>query len=192
MLVPFQDTYLNLSTYYRTSMLSRYGILAFSSLLLVGCGASAVPELRSEDLHLPALPGITPRTVRLLVFEHRSPTPEETEETMARVRTAVAGTLKRAGVELSQESPNELSVAVAYPERTVEGFSRESCIQMTGRLSPAGQGFAQASATRCFEWRHLLGFSIGGDSSKTFQAATNDMLEQLDVQLSRLPPPVAQ
>ena len=175
-------------------MLSRCGVLGVAVLLLVGCGASAVPELRPAELHRPALPGVTPRTVRLRVVDDRSPRPEEeeTEQTLARVRTAVAETMKRSGVETLQESPNELSVAVAYPERPQEGFSREACIQMTGRLTQAGRGVAQASAMRCFEWRHFLGVSLGGDPSNTFQAATNDMLQQLDVQLSTLPPRAAQ
>jgi hypothetical protein len=122
-----------------------------------------------------------------MILERRSPTQEGTNETMARVHSAVAATLRRAGVDVLPDSPNELSVEVSYPERSVEGFSREACIQMTGRLSWSGGAFAQARSTRCLEWRHLLGFSLGSDPSKTFQSATNEMLELLDVQLSTLP-----
>jgi len=150
-----------------------------------------VPNLRPDDLHRPALPGVTPRTVRVAVVDHRDATPEASEETLARVQSALVTRLKQAGIEVLGESTNDLTVTVSHTERVPEGFSRDGCIQMTGRLSLPRGSFVQASASGCFEWRHLLGFSLNSDPSNMFQTATNEMLAQLDEQLSKLPAPSA-
>jgi hypothetical protein len=146
-----------------------------------------VPDLHVADVRTPALPGVTPRSVHLEVADERVPLPEKSKETVERVRAAVSGALGENGIAVAVDSPNRLKMTLHVPKEGEGDIDRDDCVQLVTRLDMPS-AFAEASAVGCFEWRHWLGFSLGGDSTMEFKVAINQSLQTLDDQLERLEP----
>lgn len=168
----------------------RTGSSLVALTVAVGCASTAtgVPSLDAQSILVPKFPGIEPRKLRVVVQDKRTPAVADEGATVANVQGAVSEALKGAGFLLDGQSPHELLVMIESAEQGVGSLSNDACIQVHGRLRVESLGTTEALGIGCFEYRHLLGFSLGGGSTEAYRTAINYVLRQFDRQLHAVRP----
>jgi hypothetical protein len=137
-----------------------------------------VPNLEAARLHDPHLAQIGAHDVALEVVDQRVHGRDPEGKAVANVREALSERLGRAGVVVKPDAVAHLVVALRNPEHPPEGFSDDACILVACSLRvPAGT--AQSHAFACYEYRHMLGFSLGADATPAYESALNVTLDEL-------------
>ena len=81
---------------------------------------------------------------------------------------------------MQPRSANTLTLTLSFTDQPLPDFERKDCIRLHGELRTAIGQIGRAEGTGCYEYRHALGFSLGGDATRSYVAAVNYVLEQLD------------
>jgi hypothetical protein len=137
-----------------------------------------VPELDAARLHDPHLAQIGAHDVALEIVDQRVHGRDPEGKAVANVREALTERLGRAGVIVKPDSAAHLVVALRNVEQPPEGFSDDACILVACALQ-VPRGTAQSHAFACYEYRHLLGFSLGVDATPAYESALNGTLDEL-------------
>ena len=148
----------------------------------VACASTStgVPALDASSLHAPAFVSVAPRRIALTVVDERVPPVEDAAEILGNVRAAVKGALERSKFSFAADAPHSLAIQIEAAEQSMGDLPKESCIQIRGLLTLQDRGTAEAMGIACYEYRHGLGFSMGGGATSAYQGAIDYVLRQLD------------
>lgn len=114
------------------------------------------------------------------MVDKRDPRPEGSAETVEELNKVLTELFERANVDLASDARYELSVEIDYADELVPKEKADSCIVLLTSLRWRGRMLLQAQAAGCYEWRHLLGFYLGGDASRAYSEALDFALSKLD------------
>lgn len=151
-------------------------------LCLIGCASTSqgVPALDASSLQAPAFASVAPRQIAVTVEDKRVPPVEDKAEIVRNVEAAVKGAMKRSRFSIAAGAPHSLAIQIEPAEQGMGDLPKESCIQIRGQLTLQDLGTAEARATGCYEYRHGLGFSMGGGATTAYQSAIDYVLRELD------------
>lgn len=158
------------------------------ALAAMGCGppsSRGVPSLDPDDIPAVEFEGLSPRSLRLKVVDKRDPRPDGSVETVEEVEATLAVLLKGANVSVVMDAKYELGVEIDYADELVPEDIADNCIQLLMSLSWRGRMLVQTQAAGCYEWRHLLGFYLGGDASRAYEQGLELALSKLDKDVGR-------
>lgn len=157
-------------------------------LVLSACASASgagVPKLNPERLVAVSFTPLVPRQLDLALADGRAPRPVTSAATVGELERAMRAVMTRAGVTVESGARNRLALTLGYPDEEPANFSREDCIELSGRLFLGDESEAYATAVSCFAETHVSGFRVGSDASAVFEQVLNIVLKSLDESLEK-------
>ncbi len=171
--------------------LQRYGSLVVIGLTLNGCAIAGktihdVPQIKTENVRMPALSGLPERNLTLRVVDDRNQNKKDNStEVRGEVERAVKTVLATQGVTVNDNSKSDLVIHI-LDHQTKD--LNEGCVKMTMALTvPKKQARMNSESSGCFEMKSPLGGKLSADISKAYEESLSLGFQKLDQALAETP-----
>lgn len=166
------------------------GFLGFA-LGSTGCAIAGktihdVPQIKAENVRVPALSGLPERTMTVQVVDARTLNKKGNSfEVQTEVKRAVTQALALQGVQVKDQASSDLVITI-QDHQTKD--LNEGCVKMTMTLAvPQKQARMNSESSGCFEMKTPLGGKMSADITKAYEESLSLGFQRLDQGLAEAP-----